>query len=200
VAKTRIPINRTVGRSVQTIDSIPAQSTTLTTEQLNQVIAALAAREKQTNPTGASPTYWSLIQEIPQNIVDIAALTSHGFLTRNQDGTWTLVPPPPVISGEQGPPGEDGVPGIPGRDGATGPWGRPAPQGIRDHRERTGHRGCRGRPGQTARTVQLDPRGHRARPAMRGHPAQMVCLDLWPNGAAGSCRRGRPGHLPDLFR
>jgi len=35
-------------------------------------------------------TYWKLIQEIPANIVALAALTGSGFAYRDVDGTWRL--------------------------------------------------------------------------------------------------------------
>lgn len=43
------------------------------------------------DPSGQYPiTYWRLIQEVPQNIQQLAALTGSGFAYRRPDGTWEL--------------------------------------------------------------------------------------------------------------
>lgn len=144
MAKTRIPVNRTVGRSVQTVTSVDTSDLTTAIANLNIAVGKLQAAAAA-NPSGLSPTVWSLISEIPNNIVDIAALISHGLLQRNQDGTWVLVPPPPPgqpgIDGEQGVDGERGAPGSPGVAGAVGLRGPPGEDGL------PGDDGSQGPPG-----------------------------------------------------
>lgn len=146
MARTRVDVKGTVGKSIKTISTVPAQNTTLTQAQLQQIIAAVNANLAAQNPSGLQPTTWSIISEIPPNIVSIAALQANGFLTRNPDGSWTLVPSPAVRGekgdtgdpGEMGPPGKDGIPGSagppgspgpPGQDGTDGQDGPPGPQG-----------------------------------------------------------------------
>lgn len=152
MAKTRVDVKGTVGKSIRTISNAPPQATTLTQAQLQQIITAVNANLAAQNPSGLSPTAWSLITEIPPNISAIAALTANGFLQRNPDGTWSLVPAPAGRQGKQGPPGERGRPGPPGKDGASvvGPLG---PRG------REGEPGKRGIPGSAGPQGPVGPQG-----------------------------------------
>lgn len=129
MAKSRVPIAGTIGKSIKTVTNVPAQVTTFTTAQLQAIIAAVNASQLAANPSGLKPTVWGLVSEIPQNIVDIAALASNGFLVRNPDGTWSLVPTPAGRPGEDGPPGEQGPPGPPGIT-VVGPPGAQGPPGA----------------------------------------------------------------------
>lgn len=123
MAKTRVDVKGTVGKSIKTISSVPAQTATITQAQLQQIIAAVTASLKVSNPSGLTPTDWSIISSIPPNIVDVAALHANGQPVRNPDGTWSIVP----LSVAVGPPGEDGQPGDPGPPGKPGD---PGPQGA----------------------------------------------------------------------
>lgn len=123
MAKTRVDVKGTVGKSIKTISSVPAQTATITQAQLQQIIAAVTASLKVSNPSGLTPTDWSIISSIPPNVVDIAALHAAGLLQQNPDGSWSIVP----NSAAQGSPGEDGQPGEPGPPGKPGD---PGPQGA----------------------------------------------------------------------
>lgn len=165
MAKTRVPVAGTIGKSIKTISATPPQNLTITPAQIQAIIAAVNASQLAANPSGAAPTFWQLISEIPQNIVDIAALISSGYLVRNPDGTWALVPPSPPgqpgLDGEPGEDGERGAPGAPGKDGLTvmgppgidgedgmdGAMGPPGPQGPAGSGA-TGAQGPMGNPGQ----------------------------------------------------
>lgn len=128
MAKTRLPVAGTIGKSVKTVTAVPPQNLTITQAQLQAIIAAVNASQHVTNPSGLTPTDWSLITSIPSNLSAIAALVANGMLVRNQDGTWRLVPVPgPGQPGEAGPPGEDGIPGVRGIDGVTGAQGPVGP-------------------------------------------------------------------------
>ena len=129
MAKSRLPIAGSIGKSIRTISTTPAQNTTtVSNAQLQQILAAVNAQLTAQNPSGTSPTIWKQVAEVPANLVSIAALASSGFLTRNADGSWNLVPAPAGGgAGEDGEPGEPGPPGPPGAPGVAGPTG---PQGL----------------------------------------------------------------------
>lgn len=148
MAKSRLPIAGTIGKSIQTIANAPAQNTTtVTNAQLQQILAAVNASLAAKNPSGMVPTNWKLIDEIPPNIVSIAALASSGFLTRNANGTWNLVPTPIGRPGADGEPGEPGPPGVPGLQGLTGAPGNLGPPGADGEDGNYGPPGPPGPPG-----------------------------------------------------
>lgn len=155
MARTRVDVKGTVGKSIRTIADVPAQSTTLTQAQLQQIIAAVNANLAAQNPSGLQPTTWTLITEIPPNISAIAALTASGFLTRNGNGTWSLVPAPIGPPGRDGEDGERGQPGPPGTPGLsiTGPQGPPGQDGE------PGESGFPGPPGSTGPQGPAGPAG-----------------------------------------
>lgn len=155
MAKTRVPVAGTIGKSIKTISTVPPQNLTITQAQLQAIIAAVNASQLAQNPSGLQPTTWQLITEIPPNIVDIAALESHGFLTRNPDGTWTLVPTP-VVFGPAGEDGQDGAPGPPGAAGKAGAAGVFGPPGADGN---DGDSGPPGPPGAVGPQGPIGPSG-----------------------------------------
>lgn len=155
MAKTRVPVAGTIGKSIKTISTVPPQNLTITQAQLQAIIAAVNASQLAQNPSGLQPTTWQLITEIPPNIVDIAALESHGFLTRNPDGTWTLVPTP-VMFGPAGEDGQDGAPGPPGAAGKAGAAGMLGPPGADGN---DGDSGPPGPPGAVGPQGPIGPSG-----------------------------------------
>lgn len=166
MARTRVDVKGTVGKSIRTISDAPQQAAVITQAQLQQIVAAVNASQQAQNPSGAIPTFWSLISEIPPNISAIAALGTNGFLVRNPDGTWRLVPAPAGRPGRDGIPGERGPPGAPGAPGksVTGQQGPPG---------RAGEPGGRGPPGG------LGPQG-----------------PIGPQGPSGSSTSGGSGPIP----
>lgn len=194
MARTRVPVAGTIGKSIRTIATVPAQSTVITQTQLQQIIAAVNASQLAANPSGLQPTVWSLISEIPPNIVAIAALTASGFLTRNGDGTWSLVPAPAGRPGEDGAPGEPGPPGPPGLQGVSGTTAIGL-QGPPGEPGQPGEDGAPGPAGQTGAggTGPAGPQGMQGIPGNDGSdgsdgpPGPSGAQGLQgPQGAAGS--------------
>lgn len=148
MAKTRVPVAGTIGKSITTVASVPTQNLTITQAQLQAIIAAVNASQLAQNPSGLLPTDWTIISSIPKNIVSIAALTANGFLVRNQDGSWRLVPPPP--------PGQPGMDGEPGADGERGP---PGPPGVKGDKGERGAPGEDGPPGEDGAQGPVGPQG-----------------------------------------
>lgn len=141
MAKTRVPVAGTIGKSIRTVADASTASATITQAQFQSIVNAVNASIAAQNPSGLVPTDWTLIQSIPPNIVKIAALKSSGFLERNSDGTWSLVPAPAGPPGQDGADGTDGPPGQPGIAGATGSAGPIGPPGA------DGEPGADGAPG-----------------------------------------------------
>lgn len=186
MSKTRVPVSGTIGKSIKTISTVPPQNLTITQAQLQAIVAAVNASLAAQNPSGGSPTYWQLISEIPQNIVDIAALESSGFLTRNSDGTWTLVPTPVGRAGEDGLDGDQGPPGPAGAPGARGLQGFPGPQGDDGIDGDPGPPGAAGKQGTNGVAGAQGPQGV---PGMDGD--QGFDGDAGPPGPFGPA--GAPG-------
>lgn len=137
--KTRVPVAGTIGKAVfidpnATVGSQIGTDFKLpdgTVPTLAQLAAALGVNQQAAATFAA--TLWQLIGEIPINIVDIAALRTSGFLVRNGDGSWSLVPAPPPgqigLDGSDGAEGDRGPPGAPGAAGAAGLRGPPGEDG-----------------------------------------------------------------------
>lgn len=156
MAKTRVPVAGTIGKSIKTVASAPTQTASITPAQLQQIIATVNASQSAQNPSGLTPTDWSIIQSIPPNITSIAALQTAGFLQRNPNGTWSLVQPPIGPPGQDGPPGEDGPPGPRGLTGAAGAAGGGiGPPGPPGDDGQHGEPGPPGIPGQTSNNGTL---------------------------------------------
>jgi hypothetical protein len=115
------------GKSIVTLQNLAA-ALGITTQQAQAIIL------------------WQQLAHIPQNIVDIADLDTNGFLTRNPDGSWTLVPTP-AVRGDKGDPGEPGEPGVPGQPGAAGSAGQQGPSGVPGQDGAPGEDGSPGPPG-----------------------------------------------------
>lgn len=166
MAKTRVPVAGTIGKSIQT-GIAAAAAATITAADLAAIIVAVKNSIQQANPSGLTPTAWSLITEIPPNISKIAALIGNGFLVRNSDGTWSLVPQPVGIRGEdgpEGPQGEMGFPGLQGPKGDKGDRGSPGDDGT------SGEDGAMGPPGPQgpAGTGAAGPQGPLGPPGFSG--------------------------------
>lgn len=75
------------------VDLFLPDGTLLTVEGLEGLIAAPAPAAPAA-PGGVirtpSVTVWGLIQQIPQNIIEAAALTGNGFIVRQVDGNWLV--------------------------------------------------------------------------------------------------------------
>lgn len=152
MAKTRLPVNRTIGKSIQTTQSIDTSALSAAIANLNAAVATLQAAATA-NPSGLSPTDWSIITGLPANIVQAAKLSGFGTIQRQPGGSWVTrdaLSGPPGIDGEdgeQGPPGPPGLrgpagaagssggggigpPGMDGEDGEAGPPGPPGSPGA----------------------------------------------------------------------
>lgn len=110
-------------------------------------LANLAAALGITTQQAQAVILWQQITAVPVNLVDIAALTENGFLVRNPDGSWRLVPTP-AVRGDQGDPGEPGEPGVPGQAGKAGAAGVAGAAGPPGMDGATGDDGMPGPPGQ----------------------------------------------------
>lgn len=137
--KIKVPIFGTIGKSVP-IDTTATPGATIGTDlklpdgsvpSLSGLAKALGVGSSSSTGGGSgvsgAPTLWQRILQIPANIVAIAALAANGFLVRNPDGSWALVPGPPAgrpgANGQPGQRGKRGFPGAPGAAGAQGPRG-----------------------------------------------------------------------------
>lgn len=137
---------------------------------LQSLAAALGVTTQSAQPV----ILWNQLAAIPPNIVDIAALSDHGILQRNQDGTWSLIPLPVGPPGRDGEDGVQGIPGPPGRDGATGAAGigLPGPPGRDGDDGDPGPPGLPGQPGTagTAGTAGIGLPGPPGRDGDDGDP------------------------------
>lgn len=126
----KVPIAGTVGKAIH-INTGDELTQDQVVALIKQAFATYSPNFVQVsaNPTDTSTPLWSRIQEVPQNIVDVAALATTGVLFRNGGGHIVTIPIPIAPPGEEGPPGEDGAPGPEGQPGATGPQGPPGPSG-----------------------------------------------------------------------
>lgn len=61
-----------------------------TLQQLAEAIAALIhdATGGETAPPNNTVIFWSQIQSIPENVLEVAALATNGLVTRKIDGSW----------------------------------------------------------------------------------------------------------------
>lgn len=129
MAKTRVPVAGTIGKSIRTTDT-SAQIAALETAvaAINAFLTAQQRTAAQANPSGLSPTAWNLIMGIPPDVLNRVP---------GQDGIQGDEGPrgPPGDKGErgflggQGPPGNDGIPGEDGWPGPVGPQGLTGPTG-----------------------------------------------------------------------
>lgn len=126
MAKTRVPVAGTIGKSIRTTDTstqIAALETAVAA--INAFLTAQQRTAAQANPSGLSPTAWNLIMGIPPDVLNRVP---------GRDGDQGDEGPrgPPGDKGErgfiggQGPPGNDG---IQGEDGPPGPKGEQGPTG-----------------------------------------------------------------------
>lgn len=131
MAKIKVPVAGTIGKSVRTSPPAPPAVAQITQAQFQSIVNAVLASIKQTSPSGLQPTDWSLITAIPTNVKDVAALSANGQPIRNPDGSWSIVPLSAGIgpSGDDGAPGDIGPPGKAGADGPQGPVGPTGPSG-----------------------------------------------------------------------
>lgn len=202
MAKTRVPVAGTIGKSIRTIANAPNVVATITQAQFQSIVNAVNATISAQNPSGLVPTDWTLIQSIPSNIVDIAALKSNGFLVRNQDGTWRLVPAPIGMPGQDGSDGQDGMTGVqgpagsagapgpagwPGQDGSDGQDGLPGPPGS------AGPAGSAGAPGSQGPAGWPGTDGSDGQDGLPGPPGS-----IGPQGVAGA--QGPIGLTLDLWQ
>lgn len=84
----------TVGATIGTDLRLPDGSTP-TLAELAVALGALA-QAPPTESLSLARTLWALIQGIPQNIIELAALSGEGLAFRAGDGNWSLVPREPV--------------------------------------------------------------------------------------------------------
>jgi hypothetical protein len=129
VAIYKVPVAGTIGKAlkINTGDELTqAQVVAL----INQAFATYSP-QFQPVQTGAdvSTPFWTAIQEVPENIVDVAALASFGVLFRDPAGNIITIPIPIAPPGEPGEPGDDVQPGPPGEPGSPGPTGPTGPAG-----------------------------------------------------------------------
>lgn len=173
----KVPIFGTVGKTIR-IETGDELTQAQVVALINQAFATYSPNFVQVsaNPTDTSTPLWSRIQDVPQNIVDVAALASSGVLFRNAVGHIVTIPIPIAPPGEEGPPGEDGSPGPQGPQGPTGPTGPPGPSGSGS--------GSAGPPGQDG----IDGEDGISIPGVPG-PAGAT----GPAGAAGVAGYGKPG-------
>jgi hypothetical protein len=98
MALVRVPVLGTVGQSVR-IDQAATVGATIgadlklpdgTTPTLAELAIALGVTvDESTGSLGPiSPTIWSLIAELPANIVAVEALATAGLVVRRSDGSW----------------------------------------------------------------------------------------------------------------
>lgn len=162
MAKTRLPVKGTIGKVINTVSSAAVAAAT-NTNAAN--IAALQASidalnlKLAKNPSGLYPTVWSLISEIPANIVALAALATAGVIIRNPDGSFYTQQLPLGAPGEEGPQGEDGPPGPPGAAGAPGAIGPPGVPGEQGPPGEDGIQGPAGAPGSPGAMGATGPQG-----------------------------------------
>lgn len=125
MARTRVPVAGTIGKSIRTTAQQTPPVAQLTQAQFQSIVNAVLASVQQQNPSGLTPTDWGIISSIPPNVVSVAALRGNGEPVRNPDGSWSIMP----LSAGASPPGEDGQPGEPGPPGKDGPQGPIGPTG-----------------------------------------------------------------------
>ena len=165
MAKTRLPVKGTIGKVVNSVSSaVAAAAANTNAANLAALQNAINILNQQLakNPSGLYPTVWSLISEIPANIVALAALDTAGVIIRNQDGSFQTQLLPLGPPGEEGPRGEDGFPGPPGIQGlpgATGLQGPPGADGIDGEPGTPGLPGAPGATGPTGATGATGPQG-----------------------------------------
>jgi hypothetical protein len=224
VKRIKVPVPGTVGRSVVINQPSDAGATlgvnlkgpdgsVLTVDALK---ALLGGTSKSVAASAPAITLWQLIQQVPDNIKDVALLNTAGVVERQSDGSWVTRALGVGAPGMDGEPGEEGpwIPGPPGRDGAqgipgpigpsggpVGPMGPPGfdgePGEIELHPGPPGQRGTQGAAGP------VGPRGFAGPPGMDGEPGED---GMWgPPGAAGPAGSGGsgavavPGTIADLI-
>lgn len=79
MAKVRVPVSGTVGKSVL------IEANAVTQEQLTAAIAAIQPTQVATS--GLASTVWKLIREIPLNIRNLASLATAGLIVRKSDSS-----------------------------------------------------------------------------------------------------------------
>lgn len=76
---------------VNLYEQVNGEQVVLTVERLRVLIGLAADPDDPGDPNnGLADTTWQLVQEIPANILALAALTGDGYPYRRLDGTWVL--------------------------------------------------------------------------------------------------------------
>jgi hypothetical protein len=183
VKRIKVPVPGTVGRSVVINQPSDAGATlgvnlkgpdgsVLTVDALK---ALLGGTSKSVAGSAPAVTLWQLIQQVPDNIKDVALLNTAGVVERQSDGSWVTRALGVGAPGMDGEPGEEGpwIPGPPGRDGAQGIPGPIGPSG--------GPVGPMGPPGFDGEPGEIEL--HPGPPGQRG--TQGAAGPVGPRGFAG---------------
>lgn len=131
MAKTRLPVSGTIGKSIRTTPEATDLTALLAqVADLNRRVSVLQ-QAASANPSGLSLTSWNLILGIPPDVL-------HRVPGRDGDPGEDGQPGPPGI---QGLIGFAGTPGPPGTDGLDGEGGPPGPTGLQGIQGPTGPAG-----------------------------------------------------------
>ena len=148
MARTRVPVAGTIGKSLKTTDQPDLSQIIAQIAALNKAVSALIGVQ-QSNPSGLSTTYWNMILGIPPDVYNRVPGRDG---EPGEDGP----PGPPGAPGPLGPQGPLGPPGPDGADGADGPPGPPGQPGVAGA---TGPQGPQGVPGNDGNDGDDGPPG-----------------------------------------
>lgn len=182
MAKTRVPVAGTIGKSIRTVSTVPSTPAAITQAQFQSIVNAVVATIGAQSPSGLQPTDWSIISSIPPNVKDVAALKYNGVPVRNPDGSWSIMP----LSNSVGAPGDDGQPGDPGPPGKDGPQGPVGPTGA-----------AGGPIGPAGPAVWMQAEPGEDGPAIPGPPGPVG--PQGPAGPSGTGGGGSPGGMHFLL-
>ena len=165
---------------------------------LQNLASALGITKQSTQPV----VLWNQLAAIPQNVIEVANLTTAGIVRRLPDGHWITQPASDFV-GRVGPPGRTGrrgVPGVPGAKGANGVAGATG-IGIPGRRGPRGKQGIPGIPGTRGAT---GPAGSGSSasgfPGYRQKSAQRQRFTPWvDSGAANIWRAPQKFTQPTTF-